>query len=71
MQNKNSKIDCESGMVAVKEAAEYLGISSGTLRNWLSAKRLDYVKVGRLTRICRDVLARYVTTHTVKSHETV
>jgi excisionase family DNA binding protein len=58
-------------MLAVKDAAVYLGISAGTLRNWLSAKRLDYVKVGRLTRICRDVLVRYVAAHTVKSHEAV
>ena len=62
---------CEGGMLAVKDAATYLGISVGTLRNWLSAKRLDYVKVGRLTRICRDVLARYVVGHTVKSYETL
>ena len=57
---------CESGLATVNEAATFLAVSVGTLRNWLSAKKLEYVKVGRLTRICRDVLMRYVDANTVK-----
>jgi excisionase family DNA binding protein len=33
-------------LLSVDEAAEYLGISAGTLRNWISMRRIEYVKVG-------------------------
>ena len=62
---------CESGLLSVEEAAAYLHIAVGTLRNWLSMKRVEYVKVGRLTRICVDVLEKFIANHTVKSHDTV
>jgi excisionase family DNA binding protein len=37
------------GLLSVEAAAQYLGVSPGTLRNWVSARRIEYVKVGRLT----------------------
>jgi excisionase family DNA binding protein len=40
-----------SKLLSIPEAAEYLGLSPGTLRNWLSLRRLPYVKVGRLIRL--------------------
>jgi excisionase family DNA binding protein len=40
-------------LLSVGEAAQYLGISAGTLRNWISLRRIEHVKVGRLTRIAR------------------
>lgn len=52
-------------LLTVPEAADYLGISAGTLRNWLSMKRLEHVKVGRLTRVSMVVLERYVRAHTI------
>jgi len=54
-------------LLSVDEAAQYLGISSGTMRNWLSMRRIEHVKVGRLTRISQAVLERYVATHTVRA----
>ena len=47
-------------LLTVEDAAAYIGISDGTLRNWLSAKRLTYVKIGRLTKIRRSVLDQYI-----------
>jgi excisionase family DNA binding protein len=41
-------------------AAAFLGIQSGTLRNWLTAKRIGYVKVGRLTKIPKSELDAYL-----------
>jgi excisionase family DNA binding protein len=38
------------GLLTVEDAAAYLGISNRTLRNWVSMRRIDHVKVGRLTR---------------------
>ena len=56
-------------LLSVDEAAEYLGVQPGTLRNWLSARRLAYVKVGRLTRLSSDTLNRFISEHTVASVE--
>ena len=59
-----------SRLLAVPEAASYLGVSEGTLRNWLSCRRLAYVKVGRLTRISQKALDAYVAAHTIPAvHE--
>ena len=58
-------------LLSVDEAAEYLGVRPGTLRNWLSTRRLTYVKVGRLTRLSSDTLNRYITEHTVTSVQQV
>ncbi len=48
--------------MTVEEGAAYLGLSPGTLRNWLSARRLPFVKVGRLTRLSRLALDRKAST---------
>lgn len=54
-------------LLPVDHAAEYLGISPGTLRNWISARRIEYVKVGRLTRIARAAIDRYIAENTVRA----
>ena len=38
------------GLFSIDQAAAYLGLASGTLRHWVSAKRIAYVKVGKLTK---------------------
>ena len=54
-------------LLSVEEAADYLGISTGTLRNWLSMRRVEYVKVGRLTRVSLDALDHYIAANTVRA----
>ena len=54
-------------LLSVGEAADYLGISQGTLRNWLSMRRLAYVKIGRLTKLSQDTLDRHIAEHTVEA----
>lgn len=56
-------------LLTVDEAAERLRVTPGTLRNWLSAKRLEYVKIGRTTKIRESVLERLVDQHTVAAAE--
>ncbi|ULA65884.1 MAG: hypothetical protein LZF62_30004 [Nitrospira sp.] len=38
------------------EASEYLGISKLTLYGWASARKLRFVKVGRLAKFWQDHL---------------
>jgi excisionase family DNA binding protein len=54
-------------LLSVEQAADYLGLSAGTMRNWISMRRIEHVKVGRLTRVPISVLDRYVSTHTVRA----
>jgi excisionase family DNA binding protein len=42
------------------EAAEYLRVAEGTLRNWTSMKYVPHVKRGRLVRYHRDELDRWM-----------
>jgi excisionase family DNA binding protein len=37
------------GLLTVEEAANRLGISKCSLRNWVSQRRIPYVKIGRRT----------------------
>jgi len=58
-------------LLSVSEAAQYLGISPGTMRNWLSMRRIEHVKVGRLTRISYAALDRYIADNTVRAEADV
>jgi excisionase family DNA binding protein len=42
------------------EAAEYLGIALGTLRNWTSAHFVPHVKKGRVVRYHRDAIDNWL-----------
>jgi len=53
------------GLLSVDEAAQYLAVSPGTLRNWVSTRRVEFVKVGRLTRFSIAALDRYIAAHTI------
>jgi excisionase family DNA binding protein len=56
-------------LLTVEEAAEYLGISAGTLRNWISMRRIEHVKIGRLTRLTQAALDRYIAANTTRAAE--
>jgi excisionase family DNA binding protein len=43
-----------------EEAAEYLGIALGTLRNWTSAHFVPFAKRGRVVRYHRDAIDKWL-----------
>ena len=47
-------------MLTVVEAADYLSVSVSTVRRWLRRGELEHVKLGRVVRIRRTVLERWV-----------
>jgi excisionase family DNA binding protein len=53
------------GLYSVAEAAVYLGITEGTLRNWVSMKRVAYVKIGDRTMFTQADLDAYIAAHRV------
>lgn len=56
-----------SKLLTMDEASEYLGISKLTLYGWVSARRLGFVKVGRLVKFKQEHLDKWIEQHTVKA----
>ena len=54
-------------LLTIKEASEYLGISVNTLYSWVSQKKIDYVKIGRLTKLEQKVVDRYIENNTIEA----
>jgi len=47
-----------SALMTVKEAAEYLHVSTQTVRRWAKDSLLRYVRLGKEYRIVRDSLPK-------------
>ncbi len=60
-----------SKLLTIGEASEYLGISKLTLYGWVSARKLGFVKVGRLVKFKQEHLDRWIDQHTVKARPAV
>jgi excisionase family DNA binding protein len=54
-------------LLTMDEASEYLGISKLTLYGWVSARKLGFIKVGRLVKFKQEHLDRWIDQHTVKA----
>ncbi len=54
-------------LITIKEASEYLGVSVNTLYSWVSQKKIDYVKMGRLTKFDLNVIDRFIENNTFKA----
>jgi len=51
-------------LLDVTKAAQLLGISIKTLRDWIQARRIDYVKVGTRVMIRPETIRQFVTSNT-------
>ncbi len=51
-------------LLTVAEASNYLGISVNTLYSWVSQKKIDYIKIGRLTKFDLKVIDRFIENNT-------
>jgi excisionase family DNA binding protein len=54
-----------NNLLTMDEAAKYLGISKLTLYGWVSAKKLGYVKIGRLVKFKQAQLDAWIDQHTI------
>jgi len=59
--------DVEGRTLSYDEAAAYLGLQPGTLRVWVSHRRVPHVKVGSKVRFIRGHLDEYLAQNTVKA----
>lgn len=53
-----------------EEAAEYLGVALGTLRNWTSAKFVPFSKRGGIVRYHRNQLDKWLLAKSCKGRST-
>jgi excisionase family DNA binding protein len=49
-----------SPLLSVPEAAELLNIKVWTLRQWLSQRRIAFIKVGRLTKLRQEDIMAFI-----------
>ena len=54
-----------SRLLTMDEASEYLGISKLTLYGWVSARKIRFVKIGRLVKFKQQDLDQWIDGHTV------
>lgn len=56
-----------NNLLTMDEAAKYLGISKLTLYGWVSARKLGYVKIGRLVKFKQAQLDAWIDQHTISA----
>ena len=54
-----------NNLLTMDEAAKYLGISKLTPYGWVSARKLGYVKIGRLVKFKQAQLDAWIDQHTI------
>lgn len=52
-------------LLTMDEASGYLGISKLTLYGWVSARKIRFVKIGRLVKFKQQDLDQWIDRHTV------
>lgn len=60
-----------NNLLTISQVAAKLGISEGTLYNWISQKKIDYIKVNRQVRFSEEQLQRWIDKHTVKAQKKI
>ena len=53
----------------VADAAETLGVSKGTVREWVASRKVEHVRFGRAIRIPQAELVRLVEESTIPRRE--
>lgn len=59
----------DTRLLTLAEAADVLQIAPGTLKHWVSMKKIEHIKVGKLTRFTRTALDRYILRQTISAAE--
>ena len=54
--------------LGIRDCAEYLGVSKGTLYVWVCHRKIPYVKVGRLVKFDLVRIDKWLASTTVESY---
>ena len=58
------------GPLTVREAARALSLSPATVRAWIAARRLGYIRLGRAIRVPTDEVQRVLAAGAVPARDT-
>lgn len=56
--------------MTISEVAEYLSVSSGTVRNWISQKYIPHARRGRVVRFHRSEIDRWLSAGACRGRRT-
>lgn len=56
-------------LLTVEQAAAYLGLSKLTMYDWISQRKIEFVKIGRLVKFDQRVLDKWIDQHTIKPRQ--
>jgi len=56
----------ETHLMGIQQAAEYLGLSVGTMYQWRSQRRIPYIKVGWRVKFKKEQLDQWLAERTVQ-----
>ena len=59
------EIEGGPNLISIQQAAEYLGITVGTIYQWRSQHKVPYIKVGRRVKFKKEQLDQWLTERTV------
>lgn len=62
MSEQSQERESSSPWMTASEAATYLGVALGTLRNWTSARYVPFARRGRVVRYHREKLDAWLST---------
>ncbi len=54
--------------LGIRDCAEYLGVTKGTLYVWVCHRKIPYVKVGRLVKFDLVRIDKWLASNTVESY---
>lgn len=64
-QTKTTPAADERGYMDINAAAAYLDISPRTLQQWVAARKIEFIRAGRLTKFTKAQLDRFMTARTI------
>ena len=56
----------EKNLLNVKELSEYTGISKSTIYEWVSMKKIPYIKIGKLVKFDPKDIGAFIQNHKIK-----
>jgi len=60
-----------SPWLTVEQLADYLSVSSGTIRNWVSQKYIPHIKKGRIVRFHRNQIDAWLSANACPGRHTI
>lgn len=61
--------DIEKRLLSVDELALYIGFPKGTIYNWVSERKIEYIKLGKHLRFDKAYIDQWIEEHKQSSNE--